>query len=194
MSDIDIERLEVALTALAEQLAAADDAAHLVVIGGSGLLAIEAISRSTQDVDVVALERHGQLVSARPLPPTLAAAATLVARDLGLEPNWLNEGPTSLLDLGLPEGFTGRLTARDYGPALRVSFAARIDQIFLKLYAATDRQEPRDFADLQQLAPTAEELHAAARWARTHNMPGPFDDALARTLADFGVEDDGRDA
>lgn len=194
MPDIDILRLETALAALGEQLAAANDDAHLIVIGGSGLLAIDAISRSTRDVDVVALEKHGQLMSAQPLPPTIVAAAALVARDLGLEPNWLNPGPTSLLDLGLPEGFSGRLTARDYGPALRVSFASRIDQIFLKLYAATDRQEPRDFADLQQLAPTAEELRAAARWARTHNMPGPFDDALARTLADFGVEDDGRDA
>lgn len=194
MSDIDTEQLEAALGALGEQLAADDDDAHLIVIGGSGLLAIDAISRSTQDVDVVALEEHGQLVSATPLPPAITAAATLVARDLGLEPNWLNSGPTGLLDLGLPEGFSGRLTARGYGPALRVSFAARIDQIFLKLYAATDRQEPRDFADLQQLAPTTEELRAAARWTRTHNMPGPFDDALARTLADLGVEDDGRDA
>jgi hypothetical protein len=193
MFDIDTRQLDAALTALGEQLAASDDTAHLVVIGGSGLLAIDAISRSTQDVDIVALEQHGQLMSAQPLPSAIADAAALVARDLGLEPNWLNPGPTGLLDLGLPDGFIGRLTARDYGSALRVSFASRIDQIFLKLYAATDRQEPRDFADLQQLAPSGEELRAGARWARTHNMPGPFDDALARTLADFGVEDDGRD-
>jgi hypothetical protein len=165
-----------------------------VVIGGSGLLAIDAISRSTQDVDVVALERHGQLVSAQPLPAPIADAAALVARDLGLEPNWLNPGPTSLLDLGLPDGFADRLSSRDYGPALQVSFASRIDQIHLKLYAAADRREPRDFADLRQLAPTDQELRAGARWARTHNMPGPFDDALARALADLGVQDDGRDA
>jgi hypothetical protein len=38
------------------------------------------------------------------------------------------------------------------------------------------------------------ELRDAARWARTHNMPGPFGDELAQALADFGVEDDGRDA
>jgi hypothetical protein len=56
-------------------------------------------------------------------------------------------------------------------PPLRVSFASRIDQIFFKLYAAADRREPRDFADLRALAPTADELRAAARWARTHNMP-----------------------
>jgi hypothetical protein len=118
MPDIDTEQLDVALTALGEQLIAATEKAHLVVIGGSGLLAIDAVVRSTRDVDVLALERH----------------------------------------------------------------------------AAADRREPRDFADLQQLAPTADELRAGARWARTHNMPGPFDDAIARALADLGVEDAGRDA
>jgi hypothetical protein len=194
MRDIDPTRLEEALTALGEQLAFAGNSAHLVVIGGSGLLAIDAISRSTQDVDVVALKQHGQLVSAQPLPAPIADAAALVARDLDLEPNWLNPGPTSLLDLGLPDGFADRLSSRDYGSALRVSFASRIDQIYLKLYAAADRREPRDFVDLRQLAPTDQELRAGARWARTHNMPGPFDDALARALADLGVQDDGRDA
>jgi hypothetical protein len=193
MPDIDARQLDVVLTALGEQLAAAEENAHLVVIGGSGLLAIDAVVRSTRDVDVLALERHGHLVSADPLPPAITSAAALVARDLGLEPDWLNPGPTSLLELGLPAGFTDRLIERDHGPALRVSFASRIDQIFFKLYAAADRREPRDFADLQQLAPTPAELRAGARWARTHNMPGPFDVALARALADLGVEDDGRD-
>lgn len=194
MTDIDQQQLDAALAALGEQLGAAGEIAHLVVIGGSGLLAIDAIERSTRDVDILALERHGELVSADPLPPAIAAAAALVSRDLGLEPNWLNAGPTSLLELGLPAGLASRLIARDYGPALRVSFAARIDQIFFKLYAAADRREPRDFADLRALEPTADELRDAARWARTHNMPGPFDDAIARALAELGVEDDGRDA
>jgi hypothetical protein len=74
-----------------------------------------------------------------------------------------------------------------------VSFAARFDQVFFKLYAAADRREPRDVADLQALNPTTEELREAARWARTHNAPGPFDLALAQTLNDFGAEDEGRD-
>jgi hypothetical protein len=106
----------------------------------------------------------------------------------------LNPGPTGLLALGLPGGFSDRLLRHEYGPALRVSFAARVDQIFFRLYAAADRREPRDFADLRQLDPTAGELRAAARWARQHNMPGPFDDAMAQALADLGVDDDGRDA
>jgi hypothetical protein len=192
--DVTPAHLDQVLSALGDQLTAASASVHLVVIGGSGLIAIDVISRATQDVDVVALRKEGLLVSAEQLPAPLIAAAALVARDLDLSPEWLNAGPASLLRLGLPDGFVNRLVARDYGPGLSVSFASRTDQIFLKLYAAADRREPRDFADLRRLAPTPAELRDAARWARTHNMPGPFDDAIARAMADLGVEDDGRDA
>lgn len=195
MSDIGQEQLEAVLGALGEQLELTDARAHLVVIGGSGLLAIGAITRATQDVDVVALDEDGVLVSAEPLPAPLRAAAALVARDFALKQDWLNAGPTGLLEIGgLPEGFSDRVITRDYGPALRVAFASRLDQVHLKLYAAADRFEPRDIADLRLLQPTADELRMAARWARTHNAPGPFDDELARTLNDLGVRDDGRDA
>ena len=105
----------------------------------------------------------------------MGESAATVARDIGLETNWLNPGPTGLLDLGLPAGFTDRLTRRDYASMLRVSFASRVDQVFFKLDALADRQEPRDFTDLRQLEPTPAELRDAARWARTHNTPGPFD-------------------
>ncbi len=194
MIDIGRNRLDEVLFALNDQLGVAGARANLIVIGGSGLIAIEVVSRTTRDVDVVALEEDGVFVSAEPLPVALREAAATVARDLGLEANWLNAGPTSLLTHGLPRGFAERLISREYGAALRVSFASRVDQIFFKLYAAADRREPRDFADLRALEPTAPELRDAARWSRTHNMPGPFDDALARALRDFGVEDDGRGA
>jgi hypothetical protein len=194
MSDISLNRLEEALSALGDLLEVAGEPSHLVVIGGSGLLAIEAVSRTTRDVDVVALEKDGTLISAEPLPDAIVDAAAVIARDLGLEENWLNTGPTSLLDAGLPTGFAERLTSRTYGSVLRVSFASRIDQIFFKLYAAADRRFPRDFADLRQLGATPEELRDAARWARTHNMPGAFDDQIARVLDDLGVEDEGRNA
>lgn len=191
---IGSEQLHQALFALNDQLALRHWSVHLIVIGGSDLIAIDVVSRATRDVDVVALERDGKLVSAEPLPAIVRDAAATVARDLGLEANWLNAGPTGLLLHGLPAGFAERLVTRDYGVALRVSVAARVDQIFFKLYAAADRREARDFNDLDRLAPTHDELRAAARWARTHNMPGPFDDAMARALADLGVEDEGRTA
>jgi hypothetical protein len=150
--------------------------------------------RPTQDVDVVAFVQEGKLVSAAPFPEALEEAAERVADDFGLKRAWLNHGPTSLLDFGLPDGFEGRMATAEYGPGLRVSFASRLDQIHLKLYAFADRREPRDESDLRRLGQTAEELTAAAKWARTHNAPGPFDEALADALRAFGVTDAGRDA
>lgn len=195
MTSISHDSLDRALGALGDQLNARNATVHLIVIGGSGLLAIDAVRRVTQDVDVVALERDGVLVSAEPLPPMVVEAAAVVARDLRLSPTWLNPGPTSLLEIGgLPHDFLGRLHRQDFGPGLRVSFASRLDQIHFKVYAAADRHEPRDLADLRQLNPTSEELRQAARWARTHNAPGPFDEQLRALLSDFGVEDEGRDA
>jgi Nucleotidyltransferase of unknown function (DUF6036) len=194
MSDIDTGGLDPLLSALSEQLAARNTRVHLVVIGGSALLAMGLTDRPTQDVDVVAFVRNGELVMAEPMPDAVQEAALRVAADFGLKETWLNPGPTSLLEIGgLPEGFAERLTTVDYGTALSVSYASRFDQVQLKLYAFADRREPRDEADLRGLAPTPDELRAGAAWARTHNAPGPFDEELARALAAFGVEDVGRD-
>ena len=192
MSDISPNALESVLLALGEQLASRGAEVHLVVIGGSGLLAMGLGDRPTQDVDVVAFVRDGEMVSAAPFPSVLDEAAKRVARDFGLKEAWLNHGPTRLLDFGLPDGFEGRMSTVEYGPGLRVSFASRRDQIHLKLYAYADRQVARDEADLRRLEPSPEELTAAAAWARTHNAPGPFDDALAHALNAFGVADVGR--
>jgi hypothetical protein len=82
--------------------------------------------------------------------------------------DWLNAGPASLLDLGLPEGFLQRAQRRSYGEALTVLFASRTDQIHFKLYAAVDQGAGWHFADLQALEPTEPELQAA-RWSRTHD-------------------------
>lgn len=194
MTNISPDRLDEVLAALGEQLALAAFAVQIVVIGGSALVAIGTVSRATRDVDVVALGRDGELTSSEPLPEGLLAAAEVVARDFRLAPDWLNAAPTSLLETGggLPAGFADRMITREFGPALTVSFASRIDQIHFKLYAAADREEPRDFDDLRALEPTADELKAAAAWTRTHNAPGPFDEALTRALRTLGVEDEGR--
>jgi hypothetical protein len=147
MPAITPEKLHELLDALGDQLAFAGYPVHIVVIGGSGLAGIGAIARATRDVDVVALHRDGRLMSAAPLPDPVIAAARIVARDFRLAPGWLNSAPTSLLDTadGLPTGFANRMITRAFGSALTVSFASRIDQVHLKLYAATDRGEPRDF-------------------------------------------------
>jgi hypothetical protein len=60
--------------ALGEELAAVGELYELVAIGGSGLLALGIIERSTRDVDLVALRSDDKLDSAEPLSSKLAAA------------------------------------------------------------------------------------------------------------------------
>jgi hypothetical protein len=109
-----------------------------------------------------------------PLPPVLVEASADVARVLGLNEGWLNPGPASLMDLGLPDGFRERLERRDLG-GLVVHLASRFDQICFKLYAAADDSPTgKHAADLRQLAPTRSELEAALAWARTHDVSEGF--------------------
>lgn len=67
------------LSALGEQLAVIDERFELVVVGGSGLLALGEIERSTRDVDLVALREGEELGTAKPLPDPLHRAAERVA-------------------------------------------------------------------------------------------------------------------
>jgi hypothetical protein len=194
MTDVPIDSAKAAsdlLGALGDQLAAHGERYTLAVVGGSALLALGLISRTTRDVDIVAIVDDNKLVSAQPLPTALLDAARTVARDFGLSDDWLNPGPTSLLDLGLPDGFAERAERRDFGPGLKILFASRVDQIYLKLYATVDLGGGKHLADLQALAPTERELLDAARWSRTHDPSEGYRTVLVTVLAHFGV-DDGR--
>lgn len=185
-SDESTDRL---LSALSEHLAAAGESYELVVIGGSALLALGAITRVTTDIDVLALREDSRLIKAAPFPPALAAARERVSRDFGVPVRWLNPGPADLIDLGLPAGFAQRLQARTYGAALTVQFASRLDQIHFKLYALADQGPGKHESDLRALAPNRDELLQAARWARTHDPSEGFEQVLHKTLSHLGVED-----
>jgi hypothetical protein len=190
MSDITPESTNLLLEALGEQLAARGEHFELVVIGGSALLALGLVNRTTKDVDIVAIRSDGDLESADPLPAGLVAARDLVARDFSLLPRWLNPGPAKLLEFGLPDGFVGRLERRDYGPGLVVYFASRYDQIHFKLYAAVDGGGPgKHESDLQALDPTEAELIAAARWSRSHDPSPDYAESLRGALEFLGVSD-----
>lgn len=181
--------LEEALDALGAVLAQRGLEYELAAVGGSSLILLGLISRSTQDLDIVAMVEGGAYVSAEPLPAPLVEAAGDVADILGLPANWINPGPTELLGLGLPIGFAERSETRRFG-ALTLHVASRLDQIHLKLYAAVD-QGPRSkhVSDLRALAPTHAELLQAARWARTHDPSPAFRSLLVDALRFFGVDD-----
>jgi hypothetical protein len=193
-STFGAERADELLGALGEQLEAAGQRFDLVVIGGSALLALGLVVRTTRDVDVLAIAGPEGLVPADPLPSALAQARDRVAQDFGLPTDWLNPGATELLRLGLPDGFLSRVETRRYGPALTIRYAGRFDQIHFKLYAMVDQGAGRHEADLRALDPTADELVAAGRWTRTHDPSEGFREELVAILAHLGGTDADLDA
>lgn len=159
---------------------------HPVVCGGAAMIAVGLLSRTTRDVDIVALLDEGQrLVAPVPLPKHLLKAASEVAEVLNLPKDWLNNGPSrdegGLFQMGLPDGLRERLHTRAYGSRLTVHFIDRLDQIHFKLYAAVDRGGYH-VTDLEALKPTPPELSQAARWALTHDASEAFRRLLKRTL------------
>ncbi len=162
---------------------------HLVVCGGSSLLALGLVRRpTTRDVDILGRIEAGNIVNPRPLPGWLLEAAEDVRVELNLPEGWLNAevADDSLFRSGLPEGLTSRLTTRDYGSRLRISFIGRLDQVFLKLHAAVDRDGGRHLQDLQDLQPNSEELLEAARWTRRQDPSEGFRFNLIGMLTRLG--------
>jgi hypothetical protein len=183
--------LDEALAALGALLEARGLHSELVLVGGASLLLRGVITRPTRDVDVLgARSAAGEVVPLGQLPEQLAAAVADVGLAYGLAPDWLNLGPASLLDLGLPDGFAGRLEPRRLG-GLVAWIASPFDLACLKLYAAVDHWPARDrhLADLEVLAPSSDDLRVAAAWARTHDPSSAFAANLAAVLRTFGVED-----
>ena len=128
-------------------------------------------------------------MSASPLPPFLLAAVRDVAAATGLRDDWLNAGPASLLDFGLPPGFEHRTTTRRFGP-LTVHLAGRKDQICFKLYACVDQGPGSKHAvDLRRLKPSREELAQAAVWSKTHDPSEGFAQQLELALRALRVGD-----
>ncbi len=178
MPKLTADSLHKALGLLAELMELrAHPAQHFVVCGGSSLLALGLVRRTvTQDVDILGQIHAADIVTPRPLPEWLLTAAEDVRSQLDLPAGWLNAqvAEDTLFRCGLPEGLAARLVTRHYGPRLTISFIGRRDQIFLKLHAAVDRDGGRHLQDLLDLAPTAEELLAAARWTRTQDPSDGF--------------------
>jgi hypothetical protein len=182
------DNIEPVLTALAGFLEEADAPREtLVVIGGSALISLGLVTRTTKDVDIMAgVDPDRGLVDPRPLSPALQTAAAKVARELQLDPHWLNTGPADQVRAGLPEGFLGRLTRRDYGPRLTICLPNRFDLIHLKLFAIIDQGPGRHSRDFVALSPTDAELLAAARWVLTQDAGEMFPSIMADSLRELG--------
>ena len=189
MAQTPSDSFEGPLGALGQLLAERGLRYELLAIGGGALQLLGLITRPTRDIDVVALVDDASLVPVGPLPGPLQRAVDDTAAVFNLPRGWFNAGPRSLMDLGLPEGILNRAHLREWG-GLILHIAGRRDQIFFKLYAAVD-QGPRSkhIEDLRRLEPTADELAAAAAWARTHDSSEGFGVELRGALRDLGIVD-----
>jgi hypothetical protein len=189
---IGSSNLNELLTALDRQIGLADgQPIGLVVCGGTALAALGLVIRTTRDVGVLARARvsRGRVSVERlaSLPDWLATAARKVARDFSLPEDWLNLGPAPQLELGLPAGFAERLTRASYGRFLTVFYISRLDQIYLKLYAAVDRNDYHT-DDLLALRPTSAEIQAAAEWTLTQDVSSEFRELLKVYLQEHGYD------
>lgn len=184
------DSLEEALRALGEVIESRGLSARILIAGGSSLLLLALIDRVTADVDVMGFASGERYVKAEEIPPALASAARDVGAALGLGEGWLNNGPASLFDFGLPDGFETRVSIRRYG-SLEVHVPGRVDLLAFKLYAAVDqfgRRDSKHMVDLRDLQPTPDELLTAARWTRTHDPSAGYQGELIKALASLGVE------
>ncbi|MBI2781802.1 MAG: hypothetical protein HYX55_08420 [Chloroflexi bacterium] len=163
---------------------------EVVLVGGGNLILRELIARpTTKDLDILGARTANGVVPLRPMPEPLSDAVMDVGRAFGLVDDWLNTGPDSLLDLGLPEGFVERLECRDFGGVV-AWLAGWYDMVCFKLYAAVDQgPRSRHFQDLRELGPGRDELLEAARWAVGHDSSPGFRRLLVDTLRALDMED-----
>ncbi|MEO7501508.1 MAG: hypothetical protein ABIW94_02605 [Gemmatimonadaceae bacterium] len=168
----DLGDIEEALNRVGELLAATGHEYAIVVLGGAALDLLGIVNRETRDVDILtfAEPRPGREPSPdtvdevpRPMPEPLQRAARIVARDLGLDLDWLNTEPSLQLRGGLPPGLAARVRWQLYG-ALWVGLVHRNDLVFFKLFASVDSGGPKSvhYQDLIALRPSPGELLDAA--------------------------------
>jgi len=190
----DDKEIEKILSALGEPLDARGiTIPELVVCGGSALNVLGLVRRTTKDVDVVAFAENSAgsyyLRSADPFPDGLEDAIMKVARDFNLPETWLNSGPTSAVDFGLPDGLMNRVETKRYSKNLIVHFLSRYDQIHFKLYAAVDQGPGKHLSDLGALKPISDELWAAAQWSVTHDVSEGYRQSVKELLRYLGHDD-----
>jgi len=191
----DQNDIETILSALGEQLESlSPEPAELLVCGGSALIFLGLVRRATKDVDILAYVKRTtsggtSFIKATPLSEEFIVAARKVARDFNLPENWINTGPTSAVDFGLPHGLMNRVTTSEFGQKLTIHFLGRYDQIHFKLYAAADQGAGVHYDDLLALNPTVDELEQAAHWSMTHDVSESYRQTLKDLLNYMGHSD-----
>jgi hypothetical protein len=183
-------QIQGALSGVGRRLALADAGEYaLLICGGSALNLAGLVDRPTRDVDVLGLVKGAKETSvvAEPLPEEVSRAAHLVATDLNLPSDWLNDSALAVHRLGLPTGILQRSQRLEFGPCLTVYVIGRQDQAALKLYAALDHQKGRrHLEDLAAIDPTAAEMRFAIQWLLDRKTSQGFRKAICKICEAFG--------
>ncbi|MGK5084447.1 DUF6036 family nucleotidyltransferase [Bdellovibrionota bacterium FG-1] len=147
-----LENIQTILCELDQALAKLSENRILIVCGGSALLVVDLIDRTTRDIDVITPE----------LDTVLKDLATLIGKRHGLEEGWLNNGPASLAR-DLEPGWKNRTESIFQGVALRLESLGKRDLLASKLFAFCDRDE-QDLDDIWGMAPSWSEVESLRNW------------------------------
>lgn len=186
---IGSRQLRELLSAVGALLEEQGESVSIVVVGGASLNLSGLVERATDDVDVIARASFSgekgepKFVPPDPMPDPLQEAVERVARDFGLDPDWMNTKIGPQWDLGIPPSLKEDLTWQTYG-GLRVGIAGRRPLLALKLFAAVDRgtTESVHYQDLLALEPTEEELKEAAEWVRSQDASPVFAEQVDQVI------------
>lgn len=157
------------LQALGELLQADGKSARVLVVGGAALLLRGWVSRTTHDVDVLAVVDESLRRARTSDLSDLEPYTRRVADDFELQADWFNSAVALQWQTGLPPRLRDDVAWRSFA-ALHVGIAGRSTMIALKLCATADHS-PRSVhcQDLLALAPTDVELREARTWALTQD-------------------------
>lgn len=181
--------VDEALVALGDLLERRGQTAAIVIVGGAAFKLLGLVARTTRDVDVIARadgdvsKEPTTIFAPDPIPDDLARAIETVARDLGLQSDWLNTAVASQWQTGVPPGLEQDITWRREG-GLWIGLPGRFPLICLKLYAAADDIGPtsRHFTDLLTLRPTRSELTLADEWIGTQDGSPDFANVVKEVI------------
>lgn len=187
--NLNHENLEKILHLLGERLTltVSDKKWNLVVCGGAALAVLNLIQRTTKDIDVIGQFNQDHITYAD-FDLKFFEQVSIISELLKLPPDWINTGPESFIQSGLPQGLLKRLTLKKYGENLTIGFISRYDQIFLKLYASVDRGGYH-VDDLIKLKPSEHELLVACKWVCEQDTSEEFATLLKSMLKQIGFGD-----
>ena len=127
-----------------------------IIIGGSALIVLGVIDRSTQDVDCLFPIIPSDIKEA-----SIAFAKKQNKKEIVIKEDWLNNGPEDLAR-DLPKGWQVRTQTIFKGKAIHLETLGRNDLLLSKLFAYVDRQQ--DLDDCIALRPTEKELSDSINW------------------------------